>query len=203
MAVEDPKDTNHEDIESRIRKLKKQAEQLTGQEIIGEVAADCPSEIEEEFWKNVVAFEQAAWTRPFDILTKGGILLPSPDELDDVAVTTKLWEVIGALALLRAYVHHTDHLSDRELYTHLWNKSLREEMVLQPANPDFACHIDLIGSGSEEDIFIDLKYYAGEKERRRWAKEWPNDPIPPHEALPFDRDRHLPQARFEEQSQAH
>src|SRR5215470_1782213 len=103
MAGEDPKNTDREDVESRIRKLKKQAEQLTGQEIIGEVAADCPSEIDEEFWKNVVAFEQAAWMRPFDMLTKGGIALPSPDELDDVAVTTKLWEVIEVLALLRAY----------------------------------------------------------------------------------------------------
>jgi hypothetical protein len=203
MAEEDPENTDHEDIESRIRKLKEEAAKLTGDQMISDELADCPSEIEEEFWKNVVAFERASWTQPFDMLVEGGVSLPPPDELDDTQITTKLWEVIRTLALLRAYLDHTDHLSDRELYTHLWNDSLREALVLQPGNPDFACHIDLIGSGSEEDIFIDLKYYADEAQRRRWAKEWPSDPMPDHQQPPFDRDRHLPQSRFGEQSQTH
>jgi hypothetical protein len=71
-------------------------------------------------------------------------------------------------------------------------------MVLQPDNANFACHIDLIGNGSEED-HIYLKYYADEDERSQWAKEWPDEPMPDRERLPFDRDRHLPQTSFGEE----
>ena len=69
-----------------------------------------------------------------------------------------LWEVIHALAGLGTYLHSTDHLSDRELYTHLWSESLREPTVIMPENPDFAYHIDLVGSGSDEDTFLYLKH---------------------------------------------
>ena len=103
-----------------------------------------------------------------------------------------MWEVIRGLALLGAYLHNTDHLSDRELYEYLWTDALREPAVLQPTDPDFAYHFDLIGSGSEEDTRLYLKYYADEKERRSWAKEWPEDILPDHEQPPFDRDRQLP-----------
>jgi hypothetical protein len=34
-------------------------------------------------------------------------------------------------------------------------------------------HVDLVGSGGENDIFDFLKYYASERERRDWAKEFP------------------------------
>lgn len=118
--------------------------------------------------------------------------LPPPEELDDTQLRTRLSEVIQGLALFGAYLHHTDHLSERELYAHLWHDFLREPAVLQPDNPDFAYHLDVIGSGSEEDNDIYLKYYADEKERRQWAKEWPDDTLPEHEQPPFDRDRHLP-----------
>lgn len=67
-----------------------------------------------------------------------------------------------------------------------------------PDDPDFACHIDLIGSGSDGDIHLYLKYYADEEARYRWAKEWPNEPVPDHAQPPFDRDRHLPRPHFEE-----
>jgi len=72
---------------------------------------------------------------------------------------------------------------------------LREPMVIMPDNPDFAYHIDLVGSGSEEDI-VYLKYYADEEARRRWAADWPSERLPDHELPPFDRDRHLPQGRL-------
>ena len=67
-----------------------------------------------------------------------------------------------------------------------------------PNEPSFSSHLDMVGSGSEEDIALYLKYYADEDERQRWAKEWPGDPVPPHEAPPFDRDRHLPQSDMDE-----
>ncbi len=157
------------------------------------------SKVREKFWKYVVAFEKATWSQPFQVLIESSISLPPPDELDDSQLTSKLSEVVNALSLLRVYLYHTDHLSDRELYAQLWSDSLREETVLQPDNADFACDIDLIGSGSEEDIDIYLKYYADEEERTRWAKEWPGEPMPDRKQLPFDRDRYLPHISFQEE----
>lgn len=199
MAIKDQTDVEQDDIQIRIQKLKQQVEELTAGRMVSHDSADCPAEVEEQFLKNIVAFEQATWTQPFQVMIESSISLPSPAELDDSQLTAKLWEVINALALLRVYLYHTDHLSDRELYTELWNDSLREEMVLQPEDTNYACHIDLIGSGSEEDIHIYLKYYAEEDERGGWAKEWPGESIPDHEELPYDRDRYLPQSSFGEE----
>ena len=192
MAKSGSKNPAQKDRAIRIEQLKHRAQQLTGGQMSSLRSDDCPPEIEEEFWQHVVAFEEAAWIPPFEMLVNGGLSLPPPDELDDTRLTAKLAEVIQGLALLGAYLHHTDHLSDRELYEYLWHDGLREPAVLQPANPDFAYHLDLIGSGSEEDNDLYLKYYADEDERRSWADEWPDDALPAHEQPPFDRDRHLP-----------
>jgi hypothetical protein len=203
VAKKDEKDIKQDDIEIRIQKLKQQAEEFTTGQMLSDKLGDYPTEVEEQFWKNVVAFEQATWSQPFQVLTESGISLPSPDELDDTELKTKLWEVINALALVREYLDHTDHLSDRELYAQLWYDSLREAMVLHPDDANFACHIDIIGSGSEEDNNIYLKYYADEDERNRWAKEWPDERVPNQEQLPFDRDRHLPQSSIGEELRVH
>ena len=69
-------------------------------------------------------------------------------------------------------------------------------MIMRPGS-GWRNYIDLIGSGSEEDIEIGLRYYESEEDRRRWAKEFPKDVIPPHEDPPFDRDRLLPKAEEE------
>lgn len=192
MAVDDPNDP--EDRETRIRKLKLQAEELAGGSMVSIESEDYSPEIEEQFWEHVVAFEQAECVPLFDVLVKADISLPPPDELDDSRLAAKLWEVVDGLFLLGAYLEHTDHLSDRELYVYLWSDVLREPATLLPDNPDFSYHIDLTGSGSEEDNLIYLKYYADEDARRQWAKDWPRDVLPDHERLPYDRDRHLPQA---------
>ena len=198
MSKKSKKNVEQGDLKTLIRNLKKQSEELTAEQMVCDKPSRCPAEIKEKFWEYVAAFEQATWNQPFQVLIESGISLPSPDELDDSQLTAKLWEVVNALSLLRVYLQHTDHLGDRELYDQLWNDLLREEMVLQPDNADFACHIDLVGSGSEEDIHIYLKYYADDDERSWWAKEWPGEQIPDREEPPFDRDRHLPYASFEE-----
>jgi hypothetical protein len=203
MPKKDQEDMEQDDIEIRIQKLKQQAEKLTAGQITSDKLGDSPAEVEEQFWKKVVAFEQATWSQPFQILLGSGISLPSPHKLDDTELSAKLWEVINALALLHVYLDHTDHLSDRELYAQLWDDSLREEMALQPNDANFACHIDMIGSGSEEDNNIYLKYYADEDERSRWAKEWPDETVPSQERLPFDRDGHLPQSGLGEEFGVH
>ncbi|MGH9942961.1 MAG: hypothetical protein ACRD9R_11465 [Pyrinomonadaceae bacterium] len=178
--------------ERRIEELKQRAEELSGGDFISEEAANCPPEVREQFWEQVVAFEEAETITHFDELSEAGLELPPPDELDDARLSEKLWALIHALADGRTYLHSTDHLSDRELYAHLWSESLREETVRLSDIPGYTQHIDIIGSGSEEDIEIYLRYYADEEYRRDWAARWPDDLLPPREQPPYDRDRTLP-----------
>src|SRR5947208_4515309 len=97
MAKRGAKNPVGEDQASRIEQLKHRAHQLTGGQMVPLKSDDCPPEIEEEFWKRMVAFEEADWVPPFDLLVKGGVSLPPPDELDDSQLTAKLWEVIRGL----------------------------------------------------------------------------------------------------------
>lgn len=41
-------------------------------------------------------------------------------------------------------------------------------------------------------MIIYNRYYADEKSRADWAAQFPDDEMPPHEALPFNRDKSLP-----------
>lgn len=141
----------------------------------------------------MVEYEEAPWTTNFQQLERAGVSLPAPETLNDQEVTAKLWEVINKLAQMRVFLEETDHLSDRELYATLWSDSLREEVKDVVLDPDSACHIQLLGSGSDEDNPLYLKYYADEKWREDWHKEYPDDPMPDAEDPPYDRDRLLPQ----------
>ena len=154
---------------------------------------DCPPDISEQFWERVVAFEKAPWTCHFKQLTDAGMDLPAPESLKDAELTAKLWEVVRALAGMHVFLSNTNHLSDRELYSHLWEDSLREAVADVPPEIGGSWHIDILGSGSEEDMFLYHKFYANEESRQRWLKDWPNDPMPAHEDPHYDRDRNLPQ----------
>ncbi len=58
-------------------------------------------------------------------------------------------------------------------------------------DPHSAWHLQFT-SGSDEDTDAFLRYYAVEHTRRLWLVDFPDDVMPPHEELPYDRDRHLP-----------
>jgi hypothetical protein len=149
-------------------------------EINFNISDDCPAEIQEQFKNYVEAFEQATERQPFEVLLGSGISLPPASELSETALNAKLWEVINALSLMSIYLENTDHLSDRELYALLWDDVLREEMVFQSGDMHMNCHIDLIGSGSEADNDIYLKYYADDNDRLFWLKEFSDEPLPDH-----------------------
>jgi hypothetical protein len=151
---------------------------------------------QESFLDQIIFMEGMDEEPLFDILEQEGVQLPEPSILDDEHLKAKLWEVINAMARLGQYLSRTDHLSDRQLYEHLWADLLREPASVS-LNPNAASCIDILGGCSEEDLNINLKYYADEDERLDWAEEYPEDEIPPHEPLPYDRDRHLPAPPFE------
>ena len=177
--------------EQRIAKLREEIKKLGG----SEMSLDhLPADMEEEFLRHVLEYESAEQISLFRLLENSGLELRSPDELNDENLSSRLKETIEQMASLGAYLLHTNHLNDRELYEYLYNEGLREEAVLFPENPSYAYMIDLTGSGSEEDNQIYLKYYADEKHREQWALDWPDDVIPEHEDPPFDRDQYLPQS---------
>jgi hypothetical protein len=119
-------DTNDIDQEIRINELREAAKEAAGGEMTTWESPDMPPDLAESFWGNVLAYESAGETCHFIQLEEMGVELPDPDSLDDAALTVKLWEVIRGLAKLNVFLSQTDHLSDRELYEHLWYDSLRE-----------------------------------------------------------------------------
>jgi len=177
--------------EERINKLRAELEKLGGNTSTLE---SMPADMEEEFLRHVLEYETAEQISLLRLLENAGLEVPAPETLDDDALQIKLKELIDRMASVGAYVLHTNHLSDRDLYDYLYHDALREETVLFPENPRYAYMIDLTGSGGEDDNATYLKYYADEEYRRQWAHDWPDDPIPEHEEPPFDRDRFLPQS---------
>jgi hypothetical protein len=180
------------DRQIRIEKMKKELDQIAGGKIISGAFGPTPSVIEEAFLEQALAFERAELDTNFNRLVKGGVAMVPPAELDDPALSAKLWEVIRELGKMRCFLHDTDHFNDRELYDWLWSTGLRDETVDHSGMPEAAWHSSPIGACTDEDTAIWLKYYADEKESKRWHLDFPRDPLAEHRAPPFDRDRHLP-----------
>lgn len=180
------------DRQIRMEKLKERLHKLSdGKAVFGEIA-DTPSELTLEFLEHVLRFEESAQTTHAKLLLEDGVTLPPPDSLTDDEVHAVLWNVIHGLHAQRTFLYHTDHLSDRELYVLLWGKLLNYATVDLRGDPDAGCHLDVVGSGSEEHTALWLRYFADEEDRRWWREEYPDASLPPPENPPYDRDRHLP-----------
>jgi hypothetical protein len=192
MNSDDPLDLERVDQEIRINELREEARELAGGEITGWESPDIPPDMAEGFWRRVVDFETAPQSCDFLQLEEMGVSLPAPADITDVELPGKLREIFEKLATVNTFFRCTNHYSDRELYTHLWEESLREIKPIFPPEAEMNCTYDLVSSGSEDDTHAWLKYYADEETRQRWAKDFPGDVVPAHEDPPYDRDRHLP-----------
>lgn len=180
------------DQEKRIEQLRAELEKLGPGEMMHE--SDLPADLEEQFLKHIIEFETAEEMTLMQWLENAGHEIPAPAELSDEALHAKLWEIIKGMASLGAYLHNTNHLSDRELYSYLYDDGMREPTVLFPENPGFVYGLDLLGSGSDEDMQQYMRYFADEDYRKQWAKDFPDFEMPPREQPPFDRDKDLPKS---------
>ena len=191
LPDDDLNPANHEETERRmnINRLQNEANEITGGQMSSFSSDDAPSEVLEEFWENVVAFERAPLTTLHDKLAVAGIAMPADSELDDAQLHAKLWEIIRWSAENGAVYENTNHLSDRELY--VW---LRDDYFHQRENyaNGMVWHASPIGSYGHEEMIIYNRYYADEAERADWAEQFPEDEMPPHKDLPFNRDKSLP-----------
>jgi hypothetical protein len=186
-----------EQRKQRIQEMKEKLQRLSGHAEPIFFSQFKDSVLEEKFLEQMCFMEGVGEQPLFDMLENKGIQLPESAGLNDAQLQAKLWEVINGMASLGCYLSSTDHLSDRQLYDLLWTDLLREPASACPDDSCCACHIDVLGGCSEEDLQLRLKYYADEYERLSWADEYPEDAIPPHEPLPYDRDRHLPLPPYE------
>ena len=145
----------------------------------------------EEYARKIDRFIYGPFTTHFEKLRAAGIELPEPDAVAGADLRRKLWEVIAGLANLRVFLDHTNHLTDRELYSKLWHEMLRGDT---PASDESGLdtHIEPDYLDSEDGLLIYLTYYADDKARQRWSKEFPGDSMPAHRDPPFNRDDLLP-----------
>ena len=138
--------------------------------------------------------EDCAWCSPRLILARHGYTPLPPTELSDHQLPGRLWELLYAAAARRFFFHQTDHLSDREFYSLLWEQWLDEPTADIPLEAETNTHLNLselnANGLTHEEIW--LRYYAREDDRELWRKDEPDFVFPPHEHPPHDRDRFLP-----------
>ncbi|MDP6986674.1 MAG: hypothetical protein QGG74_01395 [Phycisphaerales bacterium] len=124
------------------------------------------------------------WTQR---LRNEGVRLPAPDAIAEKDMPRLSQRLILCLAERGVYLSHTDHLSDRALYTYLIETALA--IPGPPRQPGSFELIDLCppyGRGIE----LMLACYASEDMRQQLSLQGVE--IPPRIALVADRDRSLP-----------
>ena len=162
-----------------------------------EASPETPTEPRESALEaQLEAMEPENWTPPAEKLAEENIPLLPPAEITDETLTPILWELLHNLALRGFYLIHTDHLNDRELYAELWERGLRDPAHLPGRNPRGGWFHDFLGSWTEEDMQVWLRFYATDEERRKHGEEYPEDTLPPKEKPVSNRDWRIPKGPF-------
>lgn len=183
MGVEDPNEWGRVDLETR------------GGELSNAGAGDACPESDRDFLHGMRLMEEAPLSSYLERLQRHrGFVPPAPDQLADAELPGAISRLVSELAALDIFLSSTDHLSDRELYTHLMEDSLLECSPDVGVGSGWRNHLDILGGCSEEDIELWLRYYADDEDRAKWAADFPDPPLPAKEPKPYDRDRFFPQA---------
>lgn len=144
---------------------------------------------ENEFLQSMLEWERAPmlpiceWFQP-------KLELPSPDQLSEPQLHSRLYETIDRLFSQHIVLDFTDHLTDRQLYTLIYRDIVpaHEKMIRGKNN---FLHWDCANTDGDPDPW--LRYYASEEERQMWVEET-DGYLPPVEEPPFVRD--LPRAEL-------
>jgi hypothetical protein len=181
----------------RIEALKQQVRDRVGGKMLSGEDENAPLDVLEKFWQNVLEYEEGLYPlRPIrELLAEDGMHPLPPPSVADYELESHLERLIEALAQRGLLLCQTDHLSDRELYTLLVDQVLDEETESYPINSGWFTHLELARCGApngDDGTHVFLRYYADESDREEWQQHFPNEPIPPHEEPPYDRDRWLP-----------
>lgn len=124
-------------------------------------------------WERAPALPIASWFTPV-------MELPSPDSLDDEALSSLLRTTIDRLYSQKVVLRFTDHLSDREVY----------KIIYRDILPCCEKKVELPGKFLEwrciEDNETWLRFYADAIERRRFQEEHDVD-LPPSETPQYRR----------------
>lgn len=141
-----------------------------------------PTNAENEFLQSMLAWEKAP-VLPISRWFTPPLTLPHPDQLDEVALKTLLWDTIHQLYQQRIVLDFTDHLSDRDLYCLIYRDILpsQEKKIDQPRN---FLHWHCIDPSDDELIW--LQFYATDHERTEWSIETGGEP-PGSQKPPYSR----------------
>ncbi len=148
---------------------------------------DCEDRL---YWTLIYDFEHAPMTTNLEQLSEAGVRPMCAFLLDEEALADALDQVTATLAELGIFLLHTNHLTNRALYTVLVERILIEPVRDLP--PDAGVHefIDLIGGGGVTESELYQKHYATERERSVFLEEHGYEVA--REVPVSDRDRTLP-----------
>ena len=176
----------------RIAEIKQRLmERAGGDAVFGESGA-LRADQREDFWQHVLELETSSCTTDFERLLHAGVDVPEPSSMNDAALTAKLWQVIDGLAAFHVFLSCTDHLSDRELYSRLWNDVLRVQIPIVPDDSGI-WRVDFVSGGGGAETETCFRHYADEAARASWLRDFPDYVMPAHADPRYDRDRHLPE----------
>jgi hypothetical protein len=176
---------------ARIEDLKRQILDVTSGEAKFQAVPGLPVAVEEAVLKRILWYERVSRQPLATRLAEAGITLKHPAGLDDGQIRKNLWAVIHALVALDVIVCNTDHLSDRELYVHLWNQVSSGAIAVTPDFFSRGWYLDATGMG-DEGLDIYLKYYASDEQRRHYRRHYPDRALPERTKPPFNRDHLTP-----------
>lgn len=181
----------------RIAELRQRLSQVSNEDLPIDNRPDISLEAQEKFLRHMIALHGTNSNVNIRklLLEKGHKPFRSPSALRSASSLHKeLHRLIEALASIHFYLHHTNHLTDAELYRLLTQKLLKEssDILAEETQASIHCDVSDFYEDSQEGVDIYLSYYADEMERQEFLAANPEWLLPPVLPCPSNRDELLP-----------